>query len=263
MPRIKESNKPKSLADVTIRQLIKYLSFEDELQNIFKKLESCEEYDIRFYKLEYYDLFCKMISAISSIPYETLQLIKTPFNSNLDPIGEFKSVIDHFSDFIKKMEYRPEEPTMDGFYFRSTLEKKRFQRKVKYHLFEFGQNTVIQQHYLLNEWSAFFASAHEGMTKVDFKYLPRLIAVIAWPEQQIDRVLGKMTAIRKESYQQLNEEIDKKEKIFYDLPLDVAFQILHHFFFSSPKCEKIIQTYLKDKVGQKQKQKKDTIKSMQ
>jgi len=259
MPKIK---KPKSLADVTIRQLIKYLSFEDELLKVQNNLETCQDSEIRFYKFEYYDIICKMIVAISSIPYKTLQLIKNPFDGNLNPVGEFAKVIAFFTHFFTLMKYEPKEPTMNGFYFRDTVESKPFQRKVKFHLFEFGQNTVIQQHYLLNEWSAFFSEAYEGMMKMDFSYLPRLIAIIAWPEHQINRILGEATGIKEEAYKRLNEEISKKEKIFQDLPLDITYEILHHFFFSSPKCKRIIRTYIVDKAMQKPRSKKDTINTM-
>lgn len=249
---------PTTLADVTIRQLLKVIEQEQEIKSLKAKLKTAN--DKRLLTVQLTQAYCLAIASCSTIPYQELIGIPNALDENMNVTGALGEIIDYYNDFFKTLNYQPQDNLFDRFDFEPKVRNKWWQIKKRlttYRLFDFGNSSVVQQLYFQSEWKYLFKQAHGRVESMDYAAMPKLIAAIAFPENELNLLFDKADSVI--DHDAINNKIAERSELFLGLPLNVAYRCLDCFFFSCPNLERIIKMYFPEKAANKLSKRNTTV----
>lgn len=241
----KTYKEPTSIADITIKQMVRILNSGKEVKNI----EINEAADL----INVFVAHCQLIADCSTIPISVLTSMPDAIGEDLKLKGVLKQVSDHFVKLFQDIAYKPNKELIKHFDFGKP--KGLFKKPKRYYLFEFGNSSVEQQLWFQSEWKFFFNEALEAVEQMDYTALPKLIACIAFPKDEIKMAFNRPDALKEDIANDLGNKLAERAIEFENLPLSIAYRCIDYFFFNSPKFQKVIRMYFPEGRASRQKQK--------
>lgn len=224
---------PESIYDIKLSQLDGIVKAQQQLK------EAEKEQDIAIRSVRIVDAYCKIIAACTDIPYEELIVMPDALDQNLKISGPLKSIFIPLLPVLENLEYKQSEEKIRYFDFEPHTGWRK--KSTRYYLFDFGDSCVAQQLWFQTEWRDFFADSVEKVKQLDMSVLPKLIATIAFPKNEIKMAFDKPDRLIEDVYNELGNKIGQRAHLFKDLPISVAYKCIDYFFLKYPEYQKIMK----------------------